>query len=129
VETDTPPPPSTEAEARQLWPRHKAGSAITINGDGEQLFQRYLEAKAEEKRIAATIKNIRDELMPMLADGEVVLSGSTGKQLASFKANRDSMKTDWKSVAIAAGASEEQIAAHTVITPGARVLRPTKEAE
>ena len=75
---------------------------------------------------------LRDRVTVAFEDAESI--SNAGRVLATWKANKDSRKTDWKALSTEWGpppgspAAQADIERHTVTTPGARVLRlNTKE--
>jgi hypothetical protein len=77
--------------------------------------------------LEAQERAIRDRLIPIIADADALTF--EGRQILTFRANKDSNRTDWRAVAEALDAPAEVVQAHTVITPGARVLRLAKGLE
>lgn len=133
IETDTPPDPSSEAEARQRWAAHQPGKVIELDTDAAALLREYAALKAREKVIGTEIQALRDRLIPALTDADAVTFG--GATLATYRANKSSARIDWQAVAqslfdefdLEEDYRASTINSHTVITPGARVLRLTKE--
>ena len=133
VVADTPPDPSSEAEARQRWAAHQPGKVLDVDACTADLLREYAAAKAREKAIESEIKAIRDRLIPALADADAVAFG--GATLATYRANKASQRTDWPRLAQALmgemGMDEPARLAwlndYTEIQTGARVLRLTKE--
>jgi predicted phage-related endonuclease len=126
VVADVPPEPRTEAEARARWPRHQPGKVATLDEAQAAELATYRRLKAEADAATEAAQAIRDRLMPVIADADEI-HDPAGRVLATYRANKDGKKTDWQAVAQAAGASPETIDAHTLTTPGARVLRLSKE--
>lgn len=131
VIADNPPDPSTEAEARQRWVSHQPGKALALESDAAQWLADYRAAKAREKAAADEAQALRDKLMPIFADAELI-TDSDGNKLATFKANKPSMKANWQQLAMQLlndydeAARAELISAATDTKPGARVLRLSK---
>lgn len=131
IETDTPPDPSSEAEARQRWQSHQPGKVLDVDAGTADLLRQYAALKAREKALEDEIKAIRDRLIPALADADAVAFG--GVTLATYRANKAGEKTDWQAAFTDATRDVEPdvierfVQMHTKTTPGARVLRLTKE--
>lgn len=131
VRTDTPPEPHNEMEARQRWSRHTDGRVVDLDEDRSKLLYRYAAMKSEQVALEKEIKAYRDLLIPALQDADTVTYGGT--KLATFRANKDSVKIDWKAAFLEATQDiekpviEECLKRHTTIEPGARVLRLAKE--
>lgn len=134
VVSDVPPPPISEAEARQRWPRHDPGKLLTASGDLEAVIKAYAGEKARAAEIEKLLQSIKDKLIPALGDAETVAS-DTGQILATYKANKDGLKIDWQAMAgeLTRDYSPEVLATlrqrFTTTTPGARVLRLAKSLE
>lgn len=131
VVADVPPDPQSEAEARQRWQSHQPGKVLDIDAGTADLLREYAAAKAREKALETEIKAIRDRLIPALADADAVAFG--GATLATHRANKAGEKTDWQAAFRDATRDVEPdvidrfVQLHTKTTPGARVLRLTKE--
>jgi predicted phage-related endonuclease len=131
VETDTPPDPQSEAEARQRWASHQPGKVAELDSDTAELLRRYAVTKANLKELEKDEKALRDELIPALADAEIIEYG--GQKLATFKANKHSHRTDWQALALGLLSDYDEadrvakIDAATEIKPGSRVLRLSKD--
>ncbi len=128
-----PPTPSSEAEARQRWPRHSDGRVLEADDETRRLVW----ALASAKRLLADLgkeeQGIKDKLIPLLADADAVEYG--GQSLLTYRSNRDSQKTDWQALANHLLASHPladiaaMVANYTHSQPGARVLRLAKDLE
>lgn len=133
VVADVPPDPQSESEARQRWSRHVDGRVIDISADGADLLRKYAALKASERALESEIKDVRDRLIPILEDADSIQHG--GVTLATFRANRDSQKTDWEAAFkdatqdVDAAVIERFVKMHTRSVPGGRVLRLAKEAK
>ncbi len=133
VETDTPPDPETEAEARQRWPRHSEGKVLEADDALAVMFQHLADCKRRGKELADEEQRLKDLMLPLLQDADSVRHGEM--MLASYRANKDSQRTDWQRIAgvLLQDQPGERIAAlmaeYTHAQPGARVLRLTKDLE
>ena len=133
VMTDTPPDPTTEAEARARWTRHTAGKVIEVDPATAALLRDFAAVKARLRAVEAEERAIRDTLIPALQDADTVVHD--GATLCTFKANRDSERIDWQAVAMEAmndcpdEVREELIAPHRRTLPGPRVLRLSRSLE
>jgi putative phage-type endonuclease len=131
VIADIPPDPSSEAEARQRWAAHVPGKVIDLDHDTLALLREYAALKEQERAIESELKAVRDRLIPALADADAVTHGAV--TMATFRANKDSIKVEWKSAFSEAtqdvnpAVIEECLKRYTTIQPGARVLRLAKE--
>ncbi|SMC28072.1 putative phage-type endonuclease [Desulfacinum hydrothermale DSM 13146] len=119
---DVPPPPQTEAEAKLLWPRHRAGKTVEATTEIEETVRRLKEVKKLAKELEEEEAKLRNVLTAYIGEAEI-LASSDGTKLVTWKANKDRKVTDWKALAQACGADEELIAQYTQVKPGSRVLR------
>jgi predicted phage-related endonuclease len=133
VIADVPPNPVTEAEARERWPRHADGKIIYATDDVGQQLRQLAEIRKAMRALEISEKAVKDDLYPTLADAEVVIYN--GEEMATYRANKDSLKTNWQEVAqeyamwLDAPDAERIRQDHTRIIPGARVLRLAKNLE
>ncbi|WP_295431132.1 YqaJ viral recombinase family protein [uncultured Thiodictyon sp.] len=125
VQSDTPPDPHSELEARQRWARHQPGKTVEVDPGIYADARELLRIKAELKALEDAEKSIRDRLIPAIGDADTVTFD--GRQVLTYRANKDSPKTDWRAIAETLKAPAELIEAHTINAPGARVLRLAKE--
>jgi hypothetical protein len=104
---------------------------VELDEDRSQLLYQYATLKGEQAALEKEIKAYRDRLIPLLEDADIV--AYNGMRLATFRANRNSIKVDWKSAClemtkdVEKSVIDECLKRHTTIEPGARVLRLTKE--
>ena len=133
VVADVPPPPSSELEARQRWPRHQAGKVLTATVEVGLQLRQLAQIRADMRLLEAREKAVKDQLYPALADAEVVIYG--GEEAATYRANKDSQKVDYQGVAVELMTGMDPadqarvLAAYTRTVPGARVLRLAKSLE
>ena len=122
VVSDIPPPPVSEEDARSIWDRSLPGKVVEADAAIAEAIQSLKEVKAALKELEAEERRIRDSILPCFGDAEVL--HCQGKALATWKSNKSSKKTDWKSLAVKLGPpAESLIQEFSVVTPGARVLR------
>jgi predicted phage-related endonuclease len=133
VETDTPPDPANEQEARLRWATHTEGKALDADADMEALLRHYASVKRQLRELEKTERSIRDDLIPRLQDADQILLN--GAKVATFRANKDRRFTDWEHLAlslldrVSAVERGELLNLHTGTKPGARVLRLSKAIE
>ncbi len=133
VVADTPPPPSSELEARQRWPWHTPGKVVDLDEAQAELIRDYAALKRQAKSQEALEKILRDQLFPVLADADEIRIN--GQAVATYRANKASDKTDWKALAdeLLRGFDPEDraryLADYTTTVPGPRVLRLGKALE
>ena len=128
-----PPDPTSEAEARQRWPRHSEGRVLEADDALLVMLQHLADTKRRGKELAEEEQALKDIILPLLKDADSVRRGEM--MLASYRANKDSQRTDWQRVAsiLMQDQPGERIAAlvaeYTHTQPGARVLRLAKDLE
>ena len=133
VIADTPPPPSSELEARQRWPGHSPGRAIEADESLYTDLTLLARLKAEIRDYEKQEQALKDRILPALEDAEIITWA--GKEITSYRANKASDKTDWKALAdelLRGFAPEDRaryLADYTTTQPGARVLRLGKALE
>lgn len=135
VVADVPPPPSSELEARQRWPRHQAGKVLNATVEVGAQLRLLAQLRADMRALEAREKAVKDTLFPALADAEVVIYG--GVEAATYRANRDSVKVDWQAMAedllnkyvVTQEMRDHLKNEHTRIITGARVLRLAKSLD
>ena len=81
----------------------------------------YANLKKQEADIAERLEAERDKIAAFMGEADTLV-GVDGLPLVTWKTGKDRSTTDWKTVAMAAGATEAQIAASTVIKPGNRTF-------
>ena len=126
VIADTPPQPESEDEARMLWRAHKPGAVKIVGPDVAEACAELGRIKAQISALEESEQARRDTITCAIGDAEEVQH--MGRKLATWRANKPTLRTDWRAVATELEAGPELIEAHTTTTPGARVLRlNTKE--
>lgn len=127
---DTPPEASAEDDARRLWKSHLAGKELIVDATVADAVQQFAEIKEEIAALEKESQEMRDIICASFGDAETI--SYMGRRLASWKANKASIKTDWKAVAesLADKIDPEVFALvsdqHTTTTDGSRVLRLAK---
>jgi putative phage-type endonuclease len=133
VIADVPPNPVTEAEARERWPRHADGKVILATYDVGQKLRQLAEIRKLVRSLEGREKALKDAIFPALADAEVVIYN--GQEMATYRANKDSQKVDYKAVSEELLSRLDEIERHQILesytytTPGARILRLAKNLE
>ena len=121
VATDTPPDPSTEAEARLAWATHREGKQTIADMATAERVAELHRVKAQIKALEEEEQLLRDQICCAFGDAEAITW--QGRKLASWKANAPSQKTDWKAAYLDLCPTSEHTQQFTTTTPGARVLR------
>ena len=132
---DMPPDPASEREARERWAVHAPGKQLEADGALVELLRELAAAKAEVKAAEDVERGIRDRLIPLLADADQIIFDGTA--VASYRANRPTLKTDWRALAeelmvrfeLPDPERAQLTETHTAAAPGARVLRLAKALE
>jgi len=133
VAADLPPPATTEDDARRLWKSHVSGREKIVSATVAEAVERLEWVKREIADAEKRAQALRDVILPAFEDAEAITY--MGRKLATFKQNKASQKTDWKTAfGEAASHLSPEVAArirdqYTTETEGARVLRlaTTKE--
>lgn len=124
VKTDTPPPPEgSKSYADYLARRFKKAvdTDDAVRGATvDRIVARLQKAEERERTAAYHAEKCRAELKAILGERSRC-EGDWGH--ITWKNNRDSEKTDWRAVAMAAGVRQDTIAAHSRVVPGSRVFR------
>jgi putative phage-type endonuclease len=119
IEGDIEPDPRDEADVLKLYPRDNQ-LACEATAEVSEAVKRLAAIKLGIKKLEDDEQAERDIITAHMGEaGVLTYQGST---LATWKAAKDSIRTDWKAVANAAHAPAEIIAAHTTTTPGSRRL-------
>ena len=133
VIADTPPPPSSELEARQRWPGHSPGRAIEADESLYTDLTLLARLKAEIRDYEKQEQALKDRILPALEDAEIITWA--GKEITSYRANKASNKTDWRALAerllptVSEALRAQFLAEFTTTVPGPRVLRLGKALE
>ena len=134
VTSDTPPEARNEADARRIWPRHSEGKVLEADSALAAALRQLASLKAQIRNLEKQEQAVKNEVLPKLADYEAVMLGD--QALCSYKANKDSQKTDWHLLAeeeflptLDLDTRARLLAEYTTTIPGARVLRLGKSLE
>ena len=134
VTNDTPPEARSEADARRIWPRQTEGKVLEADSELAAALRQLANVKAQMRALEKQEQALKNELLPTLADYEAVMAN--GQSLCSYKANKDSQRTDWHLLAeeeflptLDPDTRARLLAEYTATLPGARVLRLAKSLE
>jgi predicted phage-related endonuclease len=134
VTSDTPPEARNEADARRIWPRHSEGKVLEADSELAAALRALASLKAQIRNLEKQEQAVKNEVLPKLADYEAVMLGD--QSLCSYKANKDSQRTDWHLLAeeeflptLDPDTRARLLADYTATLPGARVLRLAKSLE
>lgn len=122
VVEDAPPEPQNEADCRRVWTAHRPGTTATASAEVEAACILLKDLAQREKALEAEKAELRAKVESAIRDAEA-LTDPAGTVLATWKANKPTLKTDWEAVAAELEAPSDTVARHTSVRPGARVLR------
>jgi len=119
VQTGNAPDPTVIEDVKWLYQRD-GGTALEANDDLLFLYQELKDAKARAKAVDADVELLSTKLKLRMGNAATLIY--RGKPIATWKNNKDSVKTDWKSAYLDLGPAADHIAKFTSTTPGARPL-------
>ena len=119
VQTGNAPDPTVIEDVRWLYQRD-GGTALEADDDLLFLYQELKDAKARAKAVDADVELLSTKLKLRMGNAATLIY--RGKPIATWKNNKDSVKTDWKAAYLDLGPTAEHIAKFTSTTPGARPL-------
>jgi putative phage-type endonuclease len=90
-----PPAPRSEADVRKLWSA-KTGKQVVASVEIEQAWQRLVDVAAEQARLEAEEKALRDQIAVVMQDATELIRPD-GKVLLTW-AEHERSTTDWKAV-------------------------------
>lgn len=114
------PEPTCEADVLRLFPKDRQDTYAQADEVVAQAVKDLCLVKGQIKNLESEETDLRFTVTKAIADASVLLY--QGQPIATWKAAKDSMKTDWQALAKSLGATPEQIAAATTATPGSRRL-------
>lgn len=97
IQTLTPPQPVDPEDVKWLYQRD-GGTAIEASDEIVQLVQHLKDMKASAKTQEAQIEMLAARIKTFMGVNAVLL-GPDGKPLATWRNNKDGIKTDWQAVA------------------------------
>lgn len=140
VVADVPPDPSNVAECRRLWPSHLSGKSLIVDLTVAKDIEALAATRAEIKALEATAETFETRILAAFGDAEEL--SYMGRKLATWKQNKPGKKTDWQDVAIGLNNELAELgggyadlgayamqSGYTTPTPGARVLRLSKQEQ
>jgi putative phage-type endonuclease len=90
-----PPAPRSEADVRKLWSA-KTGKQVVASVEIEQVWQRLVEVAAEQARLEAEEKALRDQIAVVMQDATELIRPD-GRVLLTW-AEHERSTTNWKAV-------------------------------
>jgi putative phage-type endonuclease len=120
------PDPRTAAEARALWPQHVASKQVIVGVEVADAVAKLAQVKADMKAMESLASEYEAVILTAFGDAEEAICN--GQKIATWKANKPSMRTDWKALVHHHWPipPAELVEHFTAMTPGARVLRLAK---
>ncbi|WP_168160351.1 hypothetical protein, partial [Oligella sp. HMSC09E12] len=109
-----------EYEAKLKWAKSN-GAEIQVTSDELDLINSLKEIRLLKMSLEEEEKELRDKLIPALQDGEIIMHGA--EKLGTYKNNKDSIVTDWKSAYESLAPDAEHIKHYQTVRTGARILR------
>ena len=119
VQTRNAPDPTVIEDVKWLYQRD-GGTVLEADDDLLALWTELKSAKDEAKNAEAHTELLSTKLKIRMGDAASLIH--RGKLLATWKNNKDSVKTDWKSAYLDLGPTAEHIAKFTTTSAGARHL-------
>ena len=119
VQTRNAPDPTVIEDVKWLYQRD-GGTVLEADDDLLALWTELKSAKDEAQKSEAHTELLSTKLKIRMGDAASLIH--RGKLLATWKNNRDSVKTDWKSAYLDLGPTAEHIAKFTTTSAGARPL-------
>lgn len=122
VLTNTMPPPQNEDDARIIWAKESPKKVSVAD-------QRIIDTIRKIRAIREQIDVLEDEdsklvteIMKAMGDSEILKTsdGPTGIVLATWKATKDTVKTDWKAIVGELNVASDIIARHTEVKANSR---------
>lgn len=126
VVADRMPEAASEADCKLIWAISNPGKKVAADNEVRQKLDEFRAARDAEKEAKKQKEKLQADICAYMKDAEV-LTDASGNALATWKNNRDSKKVDWEGLARSLNATNEQIAAYTVTTPGARPFKTKDE--
>lgn len=125
VLTGTPPEIVGQSVTERVRDRFKtAGDDVRIaTGDEVSWIAEYARLKAVAKETEDAMKPLATAIQLAIGEGRGLLADGVGR--ATWSNVKGKVDTDWKAIALAAGAGPELIQSHTTIKPGYRMFKVT----
>lgn len=117
IQSGNAPDPTEPVDVKWLYQRD-GGTAIEADDELALLCQQLKDMKADAKTLDGRIELLATQIKARMGTAATLIY--RGKPLATWKNNKDSIKTDWKAVAEALNAPSEIIADNTTTSAGAR---------
>lgn len=114
-----PPEPQTKNDTLKMFPKDK-GTEIKADHFLVERVDRLREVKALIKDAEAEEDIIGNEICRYMRDASILVHPDTGKPLVTWKASKDSTKTDWESYATFADPNGTLKDQFTTTKPGSR---------
>lgn len=122
VLTGTMPPPQNEDDCRIIWAKHKDKKVSVADEKILATIKQLKELREKMEEDEKTESKLISDIMAGMGDAEILKTEDTPKGivLATWKAPKDSVKVDWKSIAGELKPSDELIGKFTNVVPNSR---------
>lgn len=122
VLTGTMPPPQNEDDCRVIWARQKDMKISVADEKILATIKQLKELREKMEADEAMESELISTIMAGMGDAEILKTedSPSGIVLATWKAPKDSVKVDWKSIAGQLHPSEELIGRFTKVVPNSR---------
>ena len=117
IQDRRPPPLLNLPDVKWLYQRD-GGTVIEASDELACLCSQLKDLKTEAKNLDKQLEFIAARIKVEMGDAAILIY--QGKPIATWKSNKDSIKTDWKAIAESLKASPQIIAEHTLTSPGNR---------
>ncbi len=121
IEKQIPPPldatKSSAAYLKRAFPRHAIEEIIPASAEAEKLIGEYATKKASLDVLETECDTLRNQICAQIGDAAGM---ACERYRITWKASKDSERTEWKAVAAALNPPPELVKQHTTVTPGAR---------
>ncbi len=117
VQDRNPPNPTDPVDVKWLYQRD-GGTVFEADDELVLLCQQLKDMKADAKGLDGRIELLATQIKARMGTAATLIY--QGRPIATWKNNKDSVKTDWQAIAEALSATPELIRAHTTTSASAR---------
>ncbi len=121
VMEDTPPPPQSEQDCKNLWQASRP-EPIIATGEIQEKVEKLHSVREQIKELKEEEDIAKAVIMKYMQEHDTLIN-STGKNLITWRTAKDRENVNWKQVALEAGATPDLIKQHTATRQGSRVFR------
>lgn len=122
VLTNTMPPPQNEDDCRFIWAKESPKKVSVADARIIETIRKIRAIRQQMDELEEQDSKLVSEVMAAMGDAEILKtsSGMTGVVLATWKAPKDSVKTDWKAIVNELKVDQSVIARHTEVKANSR---------